>query len=96
MFTVISLLLLLTFSLSANAEDYETEFQRFKTFLKNHPVGRDGDAWLEILNAFGNWEPVVLVFGYPNDLSVCEGLIADLQVADRLPRDARCTRVDAR
>lgn len=80
----------------ADTNEYEEEFGRFEKFLTNNPVGRNGDAWLEIINAFGTWEPVVLVFGYPNDLSVCKGLIADLQAADRLPREARCTRVGGR
>ena len=52
------------------------------------PKSDKPDAWLEVLNVFGEWERVALVFGYFDDYSGCKDIADALH--DKFQREYRC------
>lgn len=52
-------------------------------------VGRNADHWIEMKNAFGEWERTGLIFGYADDYDECTKAIAGLKDANP-GREYRC------
>lgn len=61
-----------------------------KDHVRAHRVGSNPDQWIEMLNAFGEWERTGLIFGYADDYGECAKAIAGLHEANP-GREYRCT-----
>ncbi|MBO6604118.1 MAG: hypothetical protein JJ938_10730 [Roseicyclus sp.] len=85
---------LLAISSPSAADDYGEAYNEFIEFVRDNPATAGG-SWLEISNALGEWEKVVLIFGYfdPGDQVVCEEIRA-LAASENPERRYRCNPVD--
>lgn len=50
--------------------------------VERNRVGMDGDHWIEMQNAIGEWERTGLIFGYLGDYDECVKAIAGLKAAN--------------
>ena len=82
---------LLTVLLSGCGEQYETRGEEISTAVEkmnfDEPV-----YWLEMFNAFNEWEKTILVFGYMGNYEACEEIRA-LATEGSPNRRFRCTKV---
>ena len=69
---------------------YEPEYKNLEAFVSKAPIGADADYWIEMKNAFDEWEKVGLIFGYNGDFEECEKAIGGLKSAN-YAREYRCT-----
>lgn len=63
--------------------------------VKNNPVGRDSDQWIEKYNMAGEWERTGLIFGYVDDQGECLKAIAGLKQANPAA-EYRCIAANVR
>jgi len=75
---------------NASSEQHSKDMQTFLSEVQANPL-TNGGSWLEVKNVFGDWEKVVLVFGYadPGDYAACE----EIRAAKPLPSQFRCDPV---
>ncbi|WP_417263797.1 hypothetical protein [Celeribacter sp.] len=75
-------------------QNYEEDMFRF-TEQVNSNASLQGAYWLEMQNAFGEWEKMMLIFGYadPGDLATCEAVTTFAQEANP-NRAYRCNPVN--
>ncbi len=81
-------LALLLFS-AACGDNLASQQKTLDQFAKRNQVGNSADYWLELQNAFGEWERVALVTGYYDDYSGCMDIARSLQ--SEFGRQYRCT-----
>ena len=46
----------------------------FSTHISENRIGKTPDVWLEMMGVFGDWDKVVLFFGFNDDYTNCEEL----------------------
>ncbi len=63
--------------------------EQFAQHVRDLKVGEGPDCWLEIKNAFGEWEKIALIFGYMDDFEACEEF-AKLARGEFKSREYRC------
>ena len=66
--------LFLAFGGNANSQE-QVGGERILEFVAENRVGGSPDHWFQVKNAMGEWERVILVFGYADDSSVCMDLV---------------------
>ena len=61
----------------AAADDYRNQVQKLERDVTTNPLTQDG-YWLEMKNVMGEWEKMLLVFGYAGDgdLAACKQITA--------------------
>lgn len=65
-------------------------YDGLQRYVRNNPVGRDTDQWIEKRGMTGEWDRTGLIFGYINDQEECLKAIAGLKQADPAA-EYRCT-----
>ena len=85
---VVGILLLAYFS----TREKQTTAEVIEKFV-NEDISGSGSYWLEMNNAFGQWEKMILVFGYIDDQVPCN-LIQEFAAEDSPDRQFRCVRAD--
>ncbi|MEP1934944.1 MAG: hypothetical protein ABJJ37_27030 [Roseibium sp.] len=60
-------------ALPSLADDYDEDLMTFSRTVQTNDLTKNG-YWLETKNAFGDWEKLILIFGYfdPGDKANCE------------------------
>jgi len=78
----------------AIADSYSENLTGLTSVVINNPLTRNG-YWFEIKNAFGEWEKLMLVFGYygPGDEMACKKLLHVFSI-DLPNTDFRCNSVN--
>jgi len=79
---------------SIMAQDMGQARQDFLTEVRRNPL-TNGGSWIEMKNAFNEWEKVILVFGFadPGDDAACEDIM--VFAAEQNPaRKYRCNPVN--
>jgi hypothetical protein len=77
---------------SASAQSFEYDiknYNKLSDFIDKNQVGEGQDFFLELKNAFDDWEKVILIFGYWDDWEVCAELAGILSARYPL-RTYRC------
>ena len=59
----------------------------------NEDIKGSGSYWLEMQHSFGQWDKMILVFGYVDDRPPCN-LIQEVAAEDTPNRQFRCVRAD--
>jgi len=59
----------------------------------NEDIKGSGSYWLEMQNSFGQWDKMILVFGYVDDRTPCNS-IQKFAAEDAPNRQFRCVRSD--
>ncbi|WP_417741524.1 hypothetical protein [Salipiger sp.] len=78
---------------SAAVADWKVDHDALVDFAQENPLTSSG-VWLEMRNAFNEWEKMILIFGYAGagDEAACEEIIA--LAGDQNPdRIYRCSPV---
>ena len=65
---------------SAFADEYKQQVKRLQTFMSYEQMGNGSDYWLVKDTPWG-WEKVALVFGYHDDWSGCQDIVAKMNDA---------------
>ena len=84
-----TLVILLLGSLLASCGDSGSKLERFS---ERNKVGDSSDYWLEIDNAFGDWERVALIFAYYDDEEGCSDIASAL--SKEYGRSYRCSKAN--
>ena len=87
------MLVLIATSSPVFAQDYSKDVERFLEDVNSNPSLREA-YWLEMQNAFGDWEKLMLIFGYadPGDRAACEA-VSQATAQRNLGRYYRCNPV---
>lgn len=64
-------ILLALVGIAACSDSLDDQVARLENHVSKNRVGGDADVWLMKYNAFGEWEKVVLIFGYMHDYDFC-------------------------
>lgn len=82
-------LLLLAGCSDATIDSSVDGYDSFEDYVAAHRVGNDSDHWIEMKNAFDEWERVGLIFGYNGDYDECLKAIEGLKSVN-YEREYRC------
>ena len=76
------------------ADEYSKDLEALTSTVRSNQLTKNG-YWLEMKNAFGEWEKMILVFGYydPGDEAAC-ATIQELATRDSPNRKFRCNPVN--
>lgn len=60
----------------AQSDPYYDNMEKLSATVRSNPLTQGG-YWLEIRNGFGDWERLMLIFGYadPGDRAACERIV---------------------
>ena len=77
----------------ALSDAYEQNMKTLSEAVQSNPLS-EGGYWLEMRNAFGEWERLMLIFGYadPGDEAACQRVIR-LTIGDNAAGMYRCDAV---
>jgi len=86
---LIAFLFFVYFAPSSSADEYSKNMDDLSSEVRSNPLTKNG-YWLEMRNAFEEWEKMILVFGYadPGDEAACRRIrnLASKEYPDRLYR----------
>jgi uncharacterized protein (DUF1330 family) len=85
--------MLATVTTTPSAQTYEENITALTEHVMANPMTQNG-YWLEMKNVFGDWEKLLLIFGFddPGDEAQCSRLV-QLVSADSPQREFRCNSV---
>jgi hypothetical protein len=64
----------LNFSLIGCEKNVTDRIDGFSNYVSENRIGTTSDVWLEMMGVFGDWDKVVLFFGFMDDYTNCEEL----------------------
>lgn len=92
MHRIILALIFCTSGTAAFSDDFKAGLGDFTDEVSQNPFTENA-TWLEMLNVFGDWEKVMLVFGYANNFSACES-VRQFASSENPSRSYRCNPVN--
>ena len=78
---------------AAASDDYHVQLKELENYIFQNPLTRNG-YWFEMKNVAGEWEKIMLIFGYAGDgdLAACNRIVA-LAGPENPHRAFRCNPV---